>query len=315
MDYEKAYKEVLSRAKTKYDSMMEQGVVGMAENIAELFPELKESEDEQPRKWILEYLYDGLRKSDEQFKDQFKCAIAWFEKQGEQKPTLPVWKYKKDHTPLLIDSFILNKYGCVAESPSGSIVSDVWVLDFDALAKLPKEEFEKQGSQNLANSAQTCKDEPKFPGLSEKEIVCLKRILDFLREEHNSYTGKDFTNEIAVLEWLITHPVLIHSSELQPNQGEQNPAWSEEDEKMVGCIRVIIEKYAFSQSAVDVNGDLCEREFIEPDEWLKSLKERYTWKPSDEQMSQLECVAMQNKDNMLGKELMTLFNDLKKLRG
>ena len=233
---------------------------------------------------FLEYLYDGLRKSDEQFKDQFKCAIAWFEKQGEQKPTLPVWKYKKDHTPLLIDSFILNKYGCVAESPSGSIVSDVWVLDFDALAKLPKEEFEKQGSQNLANSAQTCKDEPKFPGLSEKEIVCLKRILDFLREEHNSYTGKDFTNEIAVLEWLITHPVLIHSSELQPNQGEQNPAWSEEDEKMVGCIRVIIEKYAFSQSAVDVNGDLCEREFIEPDEWLKSLKERYTWKPSDEQI-------------------------------
>jgi len=26
-----------------------------------------------------------LRKSDEQFKDQFKCAIAWLEKQGEQK--------------------------------------------------------------------------------------------------------------------------------------------------------------------------------------------------------------------------------------
>lgn len=51
-----------------------------------IFPELKESEDEQHRKWILEYLYDGLRNSDEQFKDQFKCAIAWFEKQGDQKP-------------------------------------------------------------------------------------------------------------------------------------------------------------------------------------------------------------------------------------
>ena len=46
----------------------------------------KESEDEQHRKWILEYLYDGLRKSDEQFFDQFKSAIAWFENQGEQKP-------------------------------------------------------------------------------------------------------------------------------------------------------------------------------------------------------------------------------------
>lgn len=48
-----------------------------------LFPELKESEDEQSKKWILEYLYDGLRKSDEQFKDQFKSAIAWLEKQGK----------------------------------------------------------------------------------------------------------------------------------------------------------------------------------------------------------------------------------------
>lgn len=34
---------------------------------------------------ILEYLYDDLRKSDEQFKDQFKTAIAWLEKQGAQK--------------------------------------------------------------------------------------------------------------------------------------------------------------------------------------------------------------------------------------
>lgn len=66
--------------------------------------------------------------------------ISWLEKQGEQKPTLPKWKYKKDNTPLLRDSIILNKYGGVAKSPSGAIVSDAWVLDYDELAKLPKEE-------------------------------------------------------------------------------------------------------------------------------------------------------------------------------
>ena len=53
------------------------------EALETLVPELKESEDEQHRKWIIEYLYDGLRKSDEQFKDQFKRAIAWLEKQGK----------------------------------------------------------------------------------------------------------------------------------------------------------------------------------------------------------------------------------------
>lgn len=45
----------------------------------------EQGEDEQHRKWILEYLYDGLRKSDEQFKDQFQCAISWLEKQEEKK--------------------------------------------------------------------------------------------------------------------------------------------------------------------------------------------------------------------------------------
>ena len=53
-----------------------------AQKAAEfIFPELKESEDEKSKKWILEYLYDGLRKSDEQFKDHFRTAIAWLEKQ------------------------------------------------------------------------------------------------------------------------------------------------------------------------------------------------------------------------------------------
>lgn len=66
--------------------------------------------------------------------------------------------------------------------------------------------------------------------------------------------------------------------------------WSEEDEKMIGRVRGIIEAYAFSQSAVDVNGDLCEKKFIDVDIWLKSIKYRYTWKPSDAQMRALEYI-------------------------
>ena len=86
--------------------------------------------------------------------------LSWLEKQGvesQNKPTPPVWKYKKDNTPLLRDSLILNKYGCVAKSPSGAIVSDVWVIDYDELAKLPKEEYNKQNNQKSAD-----KVEPKF---------------------------------------------------------------------------------------------------------------------------------------------------------
>lgn len=75
----KRYDEALERARIWKDkSGMPKDRQGILDDI---FPELKESEDEQSRKWILEYLYDGLRRSDEQFKGQFKCAIAWLEKQ------------------------------------------------------------------------------------------------------------------------------------------------------------------------------------------------------------------------------------------
>lgn len=80
---------------------------------------------------------------------------------------------------------------------------------------------------------------------------------------------------------------------------EQKPAWSEEDEMML-------------EGAIHKISDLGTGEMVK--DWLKSLKDRLTWKPSDKQMEQLGWVAEQNKNNMIGKELMTLYNDLKKLK-
>lgn len=77
MDYKERYEQALERAKKLQKTCDSQAVVGWCEYI---FPELKESNDEH-KNWILEYLYDGLRRTDEQFKDEFKAAIAWLEKQ------------------------------------------------------------------------------------------------------------------------------------------------------------------------------------------------------------------------------------------
>ena len=90
--------------------------------------------------------------------------------------------------------------------------------------------------------------------------------------------------------------------------------WNEEDEQIANNIRMLIEKYAFSQSAVDVNGDLCEKKFIDADNWIKSLKERYTWKPSDEQMEAL-YEETQKSDRIRDDRIASLYNDLKKLKG
>lgn len=124
----KAYDEAIERAKKMYGN-------GITE---EIFPELKEDDTERIRKNCIHFL--ELQKQHHAATFEIEECIDWLETQGEQKPTLPKWKYKKDNTPLLRDSIILNKYGGVAKSPYGAIVSDVWVLDYDELAKLPKEE-------------------------------------------------------------------------------------------------------------------------------------------------------------------------------
>jgi len=250
--------------------------------------EPKESEDEKVRKRLIEWVEEFRKLNPTNADHNAECseALAWLEKQGEQKPILP-WRYKKDNTPLLRDSLILNKYGCVAKSPSGAIVSDVWVMDYDELAKLPKE-FDKQGSQNLANSAKTCKDEPKFKvGDVIVEIkpngCCLPVRIKYVDEGAYSCKSDDGKR-------FLTFPII---SQDEYKLVEQNPAWSEDDEKM--CQETIdwFEKKCFPYALESENPA---RESIK---WLKSLKERYTWKPSDEHY-ELEEFAKIVRGNLTG---------------
>ena len=82
MDYEKKYKDALSRAK----GMWEQGM--MPERIEYIFPELKESEDEKIRKEIIFFFEQEIPQcSIEEHKEYMRKWISWLEKQGEQKET------------------------------------------------------------------------------------------------------------------------------------------------------------------------------------------------------------------------------------
>lgn len=94
MDYEKKYKEALERAreyhKVDYDNTMKLYAKGTMEY---LFPELKESEGEKIRKWLIgyfnQYIIDGMPQV---FGNglNVKDVLAWLEKQGEQKPTTDI---------------------------------------------------------------------------------------------------------------------------------------------------------------------------------------------------------------------------------
>lgn len=65
-----------------------------------------------------------------------------------------------------------------------------------------------------------------------------------------------------------------HFADWQKNR--QNPAWSKEDENVLNdCIKCVTVGSKSSAQELGIVG------------WLKSLKERYSWKPSDEQIEAL----------------------------
>lgn len=80
MNYEKKYKEALERAKKAKNNV---GFNAQTHKVLDIiFPELKESEDEKIRKWLIDTIksvpndsieWDVINKSD---------VLAWLEKQG-----------------------------------------------------------------------------------------------------------------------------------------------------------------------------------------------------------------------------------------
>lgn len=100
MDYEKKYKEALERAKKWYNAPNVDKIPTYANRIIEeLFPELKESEDERIRMSLIE-LFKDMEWDDSILHDYNMDkgkTIAWLEKQCEQKSVDKVEpKFKKE---------------------------------------------------------------------------------------------------------------------------------------------------------------------------------------------------------------------------
>ena len=93
--------------------------------------------------------------------------------------------------------------------------------------------------------------------------------------------------------------------------------WSEEDEEIVETLNEYVKNLDTLFSEIKIGDkDILSKKFREKVQfWLKSLKERYTWKPSD---LQLECLSDAIKHyNSCGYDapiLKELLNELKKLR-
>lgn len=169
-DYKKKYEDALSRARIwKEKSGMPIDRQGILDYI---FPELKKSEGEESKKWILEYLHDGLRKSDEQSKDHFRTAIAWLEKEGNSNNQN--WKPSKEQINAL-EHFVRS----IAESGYASPYDDNTKLLKSLINDLYKL-LENQSGQEPAD-----KVEPKFKvgdWITDGDLHC--KITDVLDDRY-----------------------------------------------------------------------------------------------------------------------------------
>ena len=294
----KAYDEVLKKARMFYkDEHVDNEVNSLLEV---LFPEFKESEDEHYRKWILEYLYCGLRRSDEQFKDQYKAAISWFEKQCEQKPqgksALEAINEEKvdnankvesrqeeftDFERTLADICI----GWIGEEPGW----EQYIKDnADVLLK---------NAINMFNSVQDAdfEQEPAEDPVwyDNMDDLIADGMIDEIQKSNLPKGSKH--NRIY---WINKHRA-------QPKQ-----EWNKDDEERIKNIISVLDVQVCWDGATGKKGNPYQKEI----DWLKSLRPQSTWKPSDKQMRTLEhymhtLVCNEHKEILFG-----LYTDLKKLK-
>ena len=141
---------------------------------------------------------------------------------------------------------------------------------------------------------------------SEEDEGFLNLLLAIFKVEHPNgifstgnitpFNGDSVTSN-RIIDWI---------KSIKDKMRQKPVKWSDEDEDMVRYIGNAITCKESTKYLEEKGIDM-----IKAHRWLESFRERYTWKPSEEQLKFLQHYADQN--NYDGTVLTSLLNDLKKL--
>ena len=176
----KAYDEALERARSYHeDKNCFEYLKGVLENI---FPELKESEDERIRKEILEFVTIVADSKSNKME-----WIAWLEKQGEQK------EYTFKSLPRLLDMIVpTSNTKAYCQKLIDTLVKEGYATD----AKIVGECLKKMNGEKVALA--TMDEKQEKPKWSEEDEKIMKGAVSFLIEFRN----KGYENAVACIDWL-----------------------------------------------------------------------------------------------------------------
>ena len=282
--YDKAI-EKLHNLHDDYDTVST--LIDIKEELENIFPELKESEDKRMKSYIISVLNSLLFTEGSQADRERNDAIAWLEKQEE-------------HANFRNKIRIGDK---VTRNEDGVLVN---LSQLNRVAKKDEEQEQKPVRQQCADFYNK-NSELQMPRLTafENELanILFDREYDGSTETEDDIQRGKLEYELAAIRLAPKLQSLIIK--------EQKPVeWSEEDE---AAINDIIAKLARIKARAVDGGSERERCTMEI-EWLKSLRPQKQWKPSIAQLNALGIVSKGNAPDDI-EAIVSLYNDLKKLKG
>ena len=312
-DYEKKYKEALSRAATELETC---GADKSLRNmIYAIFPdEIKESEDEKIRKALVDALNKNLGNGIEKYGTTLNAALTWLEKQGKSSDQIHYWT-EEEIEPIISDYLrgvehyggMIGRLRCLKPKSleKQNDCSVKWqkntpnykpAINHSVLMKTTQgiAEGEWQGEYWFQYRwSWTLKDSDvlAWMELSNLDEQGEQKPFDY---EHATITQKDFApkQEWSEKDEKIRKALIrFHKSTIDidgikgddiiawlEKQGEPKQEWSEEDERICQCL-IKDQEESLDEVRNDKYGhseiisDLKEM-YRERINWLKSLKER-----------------------------------------
>ena len=282
----KRYDEALASAKNTIE--VNQAIPDIVDCVESLFPELAD-EDERIRKALINQFSDYKRRGENHgFGYSNDKILAWLEKQGELK--------------------LVDDANDEAEKEKNDYVSGQFLYCKGSFNEF--KEGESYWIEYIGNDTYIGRSDNI---LNQKFHITPRQLYTWLDPRHPEKQDE----QKPIKEHDICNTCEEKASCIIPCPmklvGQKPTDWSEDDENNINSIVSRLEvdiSYWESRSKTRTNED---KKLIE---WLKFLKDRYTWKPSDEQITWLyRAVDDASKDSRMKQVLNELLSDLKKLRG
>ena len=256
----KAYDEAIKFAKIYHNS----GDEDMKTMCETMFPELKESienEDERIRKWCISHFKECINviKDNDEYKEYLSNkVIAWLEKQGEHanfRNKIQIGdKVTRNEDGVLVNLSQLNRVA-KKQSEQKPIVNDNAKEMFIKALERVEEQNNKGYKLTDCDKNSWWEDFKNYTSCTIEQ----KPVFEMKTPEKSLGIDSDTYNKIVD----------------ECVYGEQNPTWSEEEEKKQNYLIALLQNSTMNNPAFrSVNEGL--------EEWLKSLKERVQPQPKQE---------------------------------